>query len=78
MKYIRHNRLGFFLFPKTDLLAHYDQAGFVQKTVGGSILSAGFVRWVEGKPECYGESISLNIRSDPGDTQALHRQLGLG
>ena len=62
------------LFP-TDLthssVAH--QLGFQ----GQSIVSAGFVSLdSQGKPACYGKSLSLHLRSRSQDTDVVMQELG--
>ena len=46
--------------------------------LGGPISSAGFVRFPDkdGNPLlCYGEAVSLNVKSDEKDTEYLSRRL---
>lgn len=79
-KYIRHEKQGFILWPRVggDPVWHRHMARFVVgKCDGGEILSAGSVRFVDGKPECYGMSESLKLRSKPEDSELLAQQLGI-
>jgi hypothetical protein len=41
----------------------------------GKIKSAGFCNISDNKIECYGESISLNIKSNKNDADLINRQL---
>ena len=75
-KYIQHSELGFIAFKRTDMVTHADMARLM-KSHRGTIVSAGFVRFVEGEPFCYGESLSLNIKSDPDDSRDFAYQLGI-
>ncbi|NTV48135.1 MAG: hypothetical protein HGB32_03710 [Geobacteraceae bacterium] len=80
MKYIRHEEQGFILWPVVDgdPLWHKHMGHLVtEKCHGGRILSAGFVRFINGKPVCYGESISLELTKHPDDNVALAQQLGI-
>lgn len=77
-KYIRHSIQGFILWPRTlaDDVWHSQMAKFVTRECdGGEIISAGSVRFRNGKPECYGMSGSLNIRSLKEDSDLLAKQL---
>ena len=77
-KYVRHNVLGFILFPATDDLWHSSVGRFLLQRLEGSLISAGFVYFQEnGLPKCYGESESLEIKSKEEDTALLIQQLGL-
>ena len=43
------------------------------------VLSAGFVRLVDGRPECYGHSAGLNLPSRPErDSALVAAALGIG
>lgn len=64
------------VFP--TVLVHAD----VARRYGGKVVSAGFVQVSEdalGRPEfhCYGESISLNVKSDPKDSKILNMQANI-
>jgi len=74
-KYINHSELGFVAFRRTDLVTHRDLANTMLRHKG-HIVSAGVVRFIEGKPHCYGESLSLNIKSLPEDSEKFAYQLG--
>lgn len=79
MKYINHSTAGFIVWGNTGdaKLAHSDVADMVISKLGGSILSAGFVVFFEYGPMCAGESMSLGIHSELGDTEALKKQWGI-
>lgn len=76
LKYIRHSNLGFVLWPRTDDLWH-SHVGALVCQVPGKIESAGFASVAGGVARCWGESESLNIASQKGDSEALAKQLGL-
>ena len=76
-KYIRHDKIGFVIWPRTDALWHAHVAESVQRRKHGAILSAGFVTFTGGFVCCYGMSDSLGIASRPDDSEALAVQLGL-
>ena len=71
LKYIRFAGIGFVVFP--DTLMHKDVAA----AVGHRPVSAGFIMWSDNKPVCHGESLSLQLKHDPGDTQQLCRDWGV-
>ena len=73
MKYVRGEEVGFILSPHTDRIWH----SHVARVLREPVISAGFVRFVDGKPECYGMSESLSVASREGDSEALAKQLGL-
>jgi hypothetical protein len=74
LKYVRHNTVGFILWPRTDDLWHMHVASALPR---GSIMSAGFASVAGGKVKCGGRSESLGIGSLPEDGAALAKQLGL-
>jgi len=77
-KYVRHSSIGFILWPKTDFLWHSHIGDVLFKHARGHIISAGFVRILDGDIACFGMSESLGIVSKPEeDTEALKKQLGL-
>lgn len=76
LKYVRHSALGFMLWPRTDDLWHSD-VGKLLRRVPGEIVSAGFACVAGGTASCWGESESLDIKSQKGDSEALAAQLGL-
>lgn len=57
---------------------------FMHKYVAGllapmEVVGAGFVRWVDGRVECYGISAGLNIAARPErDTDLVRRALADG
>lgn len=71
-KYVRDRYLGFILWPTTDTIIHADIGRMSRNPI-----SAGFVRFEEGKPTCFGLSLSLGIDSHPEDSGLLAEQLGL-
>lgn len=76
-KYVQHSSLGFILFSALAEFPHSHMARCLLASRPGSIVSAGFVTWANGRPHCHDESISLGLKSLPGDSAALARQLGL-
>jgi hypothetical protein len=76
LKYVRHETIGFVLWPRSDDLWH-SHIGRTLERVRGKILSAGFACVEGGVVTCWGESESLNIKSTPQDCYALAKQLGL-
>jgi hypothetical protein len=74
LKYVRHARIGFVLWPRTDDLWHSHIAATLPR---GGIESAGFASVAGGKVRCWGLSESLQIGSAPDDGKALAEQLGL-
>lgn len=78
MKYVRHEGIGFILWPRTDELWHVTIGRCLEHNCGGNLLSAGFVHYdQDGKPVCAGRSDSLGLGSRPDDTEALRAQLRL-
>lgn len=76
LKYVRHSSLGFVLWPRSDDLWHA-HIGQTLGRVRGTIVSAGFATVAGGVAHCWGESESLKIKSQKGDSEALAEQLGL-
>jgi hypothetical protein len=74
LKYVRHSRIGFILWPRTDDLWHSHIGNALPR---GGIESAGFASVKGGKVQCWGKSESLGIPSAPDDSKALAQQLGL-
>ncbi len=72
MKYVRHKKKGFFLFPESENVWHSHVGNFLG--VDG-IISAGFVDFNEGVPLCYGCSESLDIGSRDDDAELLRKQM---
>jgi hypothetical protein len=62
------------VFPET--VTHSDMAHMVR--ICGQAKSAGFVYTDEKGYHCYGESISLNLKSSPDDSKILNKYLGGG
>ena len=77
LKYVRHERIGFILWPRTDDLWHSHVGRLAQSKAGGEIVSAGFVDLGGGAPRCFGMSESLGIASRDDDSDALAAQFGL-
>lgn len=73
MKYVRHETKGFFLFSKSDNVWHMHVGDFLGYD---GLVSAGFVMFKEGVPECYGYSDSLELGGAEDDTVELRRQMG--
>lgn len=73
MKYIVVEDGGFdhiFIFPQ--YLEHRDFTAYLNVKP----IRAGFVHLCDGKLRCYGESLGLNLRSDPDkDTKLLNRNI---
>lgn len=78
LKYVRHETVGFILWPRSDDLWHSHIGSLARQKAGGKIVSAGFASVDGGAVECWGMSESLGISSVPGDSEALAEQLGLG
>lgn len=76
LKYVRHSRLGFVLWPSSDALWH-SHVGAAVRRIGGEIISAGFASVAGGVAKCWGMSESLSIKSRADDSEALAAQLGL-
>ena len=77
-KYIRHSKIGFIIWPKTDDVWHNAMGKFIcNQCFNNEILSAGFVSFKDGKPRCYGGSESLHIYSLPDDSEKIAEQFGL-
>lgn len=53
---------------------HFEMA----QNIPGEIISAGFIHWTPDGIECYGESISLGVKSRPTeDTTMINKMLGV-
>lgn len=66
MKYIHCPNLGIVIFE-----GHVMHADMAARLGCHQPLSAGFVR-ADGRLECYGESVSLDVTSAKGDTLRLN------
>ena len=42
-----------------------------------SVVSAGFIEIVDGKFQCYGRSVSLDIKSRPEDSDYINKFMGV-
>jgi len=73
VKFVRHKTKGFFIFTRSMDIYHSHVGKFLGKE---DIVSAGFVRFVNGLPECYGMSESLSIGCSPLDTKLLQSEMG--
>jgi hypothetical protein len=64
-----------FLFP---CFIPHDVMAMRLRNEGDEVLSGGFVQLFvsHGYPHCYGESVSLKLKSRPEDNSILLRQLG--
>ena len=76
-KYVRHEEIGFILWPCSGDLQHKHIGQLAIKMAGGAIVSAGFVDFDRGGPRCHGHSESLGISSKPEDSAELAKQLEL-
>ena len=61
------------VFPK--FIAHSDMA--MQLRLADKVLSAGFVVFIDGKPEAFGYSVSLGVKSRETDSKLIARALGI-
>jgi len=76
-KYVRHEEIGFIIWPCSGDLQHKHIGQLAIKMAGGAIVSAGFVDFDRGGPRCHGHSESLGISSKPEDSAELAKQLEL-
>ena len=76
LKYVRHDTVGFVIWPRTDDIWH-SHVGSLLKRANGKLVSAGFARLKDGKAVCYGYSETLDLSSQEDDSAALTKQLGL-
>lgn len=60
------------VFP--NFINHSDIASDLRYSIGPPV-SAGFVRWEDGKPVAYGRSESLNLDCAPIDTKLIRKQI---
>tara|TARA_R110000772_G_C13290970_1_gene437980 strand:- start:223 stop:447 length:225 start_codon:yes stop_codon:yes gene_type:complete len=74
MKYVRHKTKGMFIFPDSQRVWHAHVGKFLGRE---GLVSAGFVRFVDGIPECYGDSESLTLGGAEDDTQVARNMMGL-
>lgn len=79
MRYVHFEKIGFIISPSEErfIVPTHETVGGWMRPLGDKPVSAGFVRLRDGKLECYGESLSLGLKSDPGDSEALAAQLGI-
>jgi hypothetical protein len=88
MKYIRHSKIGFVLWARTNDVFHSDVANAVlngsERETGnrGEIVSAGFVQLRQSIAgghllRCNGQSESLGISSKSEDSDLLYQFLQL-
>lgn len=68
-KYIVLNKRHIFIFGASQ--KHSDIANALTRGDLVQVTSAGFIDLYEGKPRCYGESISLNIKSNEEEDSYL-------
>lgn len=45
--------------------------------IQGEILGAGFIEVIDGQWNCYGESISLKVKSRPEDSKIANNYIGI-
>lgn len=78
-KYIRFKRFGgIVVWDEMTGVTHADMARLIQIVSGCEPCSAGFVDTdANGKLICYGNSVSLRLQAQEGDSKALEIQLGL-
>jgi len=75
MKYIKFDYAGFIIFDKSQ-----KHSEIAKKFPNDTVLSAGFVEMsldTADQVGCYGESTSLNKKSEKGDREMLFRRLSL-
>lgn len=77
LKYVRHERIGFVLWPITDEPWHSHIGRLLESKARGGIVSAGFADLSGDRPRCFGRSESLEIGSREDDSAALAEQLGI-
>ena len=71
MKYINFEKSGIIIFA-----SHIPHVVIAQKFPNEKPISAGFFRVSDsGDIVCYGESIGLNLESDPEDIEIIKRYL---
>lgn len=57
----------------SEAVQHFEMAS----NIHGDVISAGFVYWTPNGLECYGESISLDVKSRPEeDSKMINKMLG--
>jgi hypothetical protein len=64
-------------FPAAIIFPRHLQHSSVAQALGHPVTSAGFVQVRQGKVEVYGESLSLNLRSNPADARSVSVALGM-
>ena len=75
MKYIQFDYAGFVVFERAQ-----KHSAIAKKFPHDTVLSAGFVDMALGDKEdvsCQGESMSLNVKSKPIDSQRLWRKISI-
>lgn len=75
MKYIKFDYAGFVVFDKAQ-----KHSAIASKYPHDTVLSAGFVDMAmedKGDVSCQGESTSLNVKSQPIDSNLLWRKLSV-
>lgn len=73
-KYVRFGCYGIVTWPDTDLVSHVEAAAPFRAWF--EPVSAGFARVTKDEVICYGESVSLDLKSKPEDSDILRTQLG--
>jgi hypothetical protein len=77
MKYVRYKKIGMardVMVTFDKRVQHRDFTQSLGKDEVG-VISAGFVKHVDGELICYGESVSLQCKSLEEDTALLNRAL---
>ena len=82
MRYVRFSILGFILSPRDGqaspmTVPTHETVADMARKLGNHVLSAGFVDFKDGMPVCHGRSTSLDIGSQPDDSERLAIQLGI-
>lgn len=76
MKYIIYDTGLYDAVIIFDHIAQHNQVAQKMYAIE-SVVSAGFVDIVDGKFECYGKSISLDIKSRPEDSEYVNKFMGV-
>ena len=80
MKYVRHDKLGIFLFPNFggNGASHRDITVLLNKFIlEGSVISAGFASFKNKHFLCHGYSQSTGLESLDGDSRILNEQFNI-
>ena len=75
-KYINFSKIGFVVWSGgKPTLSHVQMAA--RNADAGYPVSAGFVSFLNGKPHCAGESLTLGLEAHSDDSELLAKQFGL-